>query len=100
MTDKELRMVQNLTKLAYDGTVFISGGKAYKFEYGFLRHMNVVGDDIERLPRSTDDHEPRCPSNYYWSGTCINWYNIIEQEIEFIGTEEEVWHKIQLLNGK
>ena len=91
-------IIRRLGELAYRSEVFISNDIGYRFEYGQLRQMNPMYME-KRLPSSLDEHPPiNIPSNYYWSGVCVDIKNIIEHGIDFVGTEEEVWHKIQSLS--
>lgn len=94
MTKDEIRDMRYLCVLSFRSDIFISNGIGYRFQFGHLRQMNIMWGE-ERLPRSTDDHYGKLlPSNYWWSGVCVDVNNILEHGVDFIGTEEQVWNKI------
>lgn len=78
--------------MAYRGECFISNGVAHKFDHGQLRQMNIT--------RLSFKNEIWVPCDYFWEGTWVSPFDVMRHGIEFSGTEEEVWHKIQSLNCK
>lgn len=83
MTREEMTIARHLCELAYKSSAFVSGDTGYVFAYGQLRQMNNLDNE-----------------HFYTSSVCVDVQNIFEHGIDFVGTEDEVWRKTQLLNYK